>query len=367
MTITATTPRITYAGDGVTVDFAVPFAFFGSDEIKVIEKVIATGVETVKTLTTHYTVSGGNGSTGTVTAVSAPPGTVTWTLSRMTKRTQEVDYTPNDDFPAETHERALDRSMAVAQEIDDAVSRSAKLSETSSLTEITLPDPELDKLIGWKADLSGIENKTLPVGQAVYASIASTNSGATAAEAVTPAGLAGSKFNATGRHMLPIVAAAMQSATTNGAAPGAVETTTNKLLYRTLDFDSATQEFAGFVLPMPKGWDEASTITFRARWTAASSSGGVAWALQAVALSDDDALDVAYGTEQVVTDTLIATGDNHITGESAAITIAGSPAEGDLVAFRVKRVPANASDTLGADARLIALDIFLTLATANDA
>jgi hypothetical protein len=203
-------------------------------------------------------------------------------------------------------------------------------------------------------------------GIAEIATLAETDTGTDDTRIVTPLKLSGSKYNPIGKHMLPVMATAMQSATTNGAAVGAVETSSNKVLYRTLDYDTSTQEFAGFGLPMPKSWNEG-TVTFRARWTAASGSGGVAWALQALAVSDDDALDQAYGTEQVVTDTLIAADDLHITAESAAITIAGTPAEGDLVLFRIKRVPANASDTLGVDARLIAVDLFLTTNAGTDA
>ena len=191
-----------------------------------------------------------------------------------------------------------------------------------------------------------------------------TDTGSDDAKIVTPLKLSTSIYNPNGKHMLPVIAAAMQSATTNGAAAASVEATTNKTLYRTLDFDTGTQEFAGFAYPMPKSWDE-STITFRARWTAASGSGTVVWALQAVACTDDDTLDVAYGTEQTVTDTLIAANDLHTSPESSAITIAGTPTEGDLILFRVKRVPA--SDTLGVDARLIAIDLFITTNAGTDA
>jgi hypothetical protein len=187
-----------------------------------------------------------------------------------------------------------------------------------------------------------------------------------ATRGMRPDQFAASNFNPYGKHIIPLLAGSMQPATTNGAALGSVETTTNKVLYRTLDFDTTTQEFAGFALPMPKSWNE-STVTFRARWTAASGSGGVAWALQGLAVSDDDAIDTAYGTEQVVTDTLLSAGDMHTTAESSAITIAGTPAEGDVVMFRVKRVPANASDTLAVDARLIAIDLFITTNAGNDA
>jgi hypothetical protein len=76
MTINTTTNRVSYDGDGSTVEFTVPFAFFGADELEVVERVILTGAETTKTLTTDYTVADGGGTTGMVTAVAPPPSTV---------------------------------------------------------------------------------------------------------------------------------------------------------------------------------------------------------------------------------------------------------------------------------------------------
>lgn len=190
MTLSTTTSRITYTGDGSTVAFAVPFGFFGADEIDVIERSNETGIEIAKVLTTDYTVSGGSGATGTVTAVVAPGPENTWTIARRTKRTQMVDYTPNDPFPAETHERALDRLTALVQELDDELGRTATLSPTSPFTNLTLPHPSADTLLGWKADLSGLENKSIPPGSVVYAGINATRTGATSAEGVTPLSLA---------------------------------------------------------------------------------------------------------------------------------------------------------------------------------
>ncbi|WP_374314584.1 hypothetical protein [Dongia sp.] len=190
MTISTTTSRVTYAGDGSTVSFAVPFIFFGADEIDVIERSLASGGETLKVLTTDYAVSGGGGAGGTVTALMPPGSDKSWTIARRTNRTQEVDYTPNDPFPAETHERALDRLTALIQELDDKLGRAAALSPTSPVANLTLPDPDADKLLGWKGDLSGLENKNIPSGAAILAAIDKTRAGVTEVESATPRGLA---------------------------------------------------------------------------------------------------------------------------------------------------------------------------------
>lgn len=175
---------------------------------------------------------------------------------------------------------------------------------------------------------------------------------------------AGATVNGTNEFFIPANAWVPQS--TNGAAEGSTELATNLQVLETLDYDTTTQEFAVYLWAPPKRWS-LGTITFRAYWTAASGSGGVAWALQGLAVSDDDALNGAYGTEQVVTDTLITANDMHITAASAAITIAGTPADGDGIWLRIKRVPANGSDTLGVDAKLIGVKIFYTVDQGNDA
>lgn len=163
-----------------------------------------------------------------------------------------------------------------------------------------------------------------------------------------------------GKQTVWVPAAAMTSRTTNGAASGTTESTTNKVMNKTLDFDTTTQEFAQFTVAFPKGWDEG-TVTFIPFWTAASGSGGVVWGLQGVALSNDDAIDTAFGTAQTSTDTLISALDVHVGPESSAITIAGTPAEGDICYFQINRTVADGSDTLGVDAKLIGIQLLYTI------
>lgn len=150
-----------------------------------------------------------------------------------------------------------------------------------------------------------------------------------------------------------------ESAPTNGAATGIATYSTNNLAFRVFDFDQTTEESIVCKFKLPDSYNNG-TIKFKAKWTAASGSGGVAIGLSAVALSDDDAIDSALGTEVTVTDTLIATGDEHTTDASAAVTIAGSPATGDTIVIKVSRKVANGSDTLNADMRLLGIAIQYT-------
>lgn len=155
-----------------------------------------------------------------------------------------------------------------------------------------------------------------------------------------------------------IPSAALTPATTSGCASLAQsESSTNKVNYKTLDFDGTSEEYAWLLAFQAPDWWDLSTITVKFHWTAASGSGDVIWGAAALALSNDDAIDTALGTAQTVTDTLLATGDVHTTSATSALTVGGTPAKGDIIFLRVYRKAADAGDTLAADAKLIGITI----------
>lgn len=169
-----------------------------------------------------------------------------------------------------------------------------------------------------------------------------------------------------GQHTISVPAGAMIARTTNGAASATAERTNNRVMERGFDFDASSDEFVQFVVPMPKSWNEG-TVTAQFIWTAHSSSGNVVWGIQGLARGDGDGIDTAFGTAQTVTDGLLSTGAAHISAATSAITIGGSPAEGDMVWFQVYRDADSGSDTLGADARLLAVRLIYTTNAATDA
>lgn len=388
MTVSSTINREQYATNGVTTAFTIHFPFFNDTDVHAIF-VDASGNATTLVLNADFTVSGGGGAGGSLVATATPAAGGALTIYREIPFTQEDDYVEDDPLPADTLEGGFDRAVMRDQQLRDATTRALTFPVTVAPgVSGELPVPVADAFLRFSSDGQSIVSSPIAaLGAVGQATETVAGIGELATDAEMAAGTAGKLADAekvktsvdakiatavaaaspVGRHMVPILAAAMQPATTNGAAPGSVETTTNKLLYKTLDFDQTTQEFAGIVIPWPKSSDEG-TISFRGRWTAAGGTAaqGIALMLEAAAIGDDDALDVAYGGGVQVTDALIATGDLHITAESAAITIANL-AEGDLVALRVKRVPADAADTLAADLRLIAIDLFITTDAATDA
>jgi len=183
MAVSATTSTVSFTGNGSTTEFAVTFAFQGTGttaEIEVVERVIATGAETVKSNPSNFTVTGGNGSTGTVIAASAPADTVQWHIRRTTTRTQTTDYIANDPFPAETHELALDRLAMSQQEIQEELDRTFKVSRTNAITTPEFVDnasTRANKILGFSSDGNTLEAITGRVNSVSVSNVAVDGSG----------------------------------------------------------------------------------------------------------------------------------------------------------------------------------------------
>ncbi len=161
----------------------------------------------------------------------------------------------------------------------------------------------------------------------------------------------------------------MRSTVSNGCASLAtIETTVDRPDLQVLDFDSSADEHAQFQIPMPSSWDEG-TVTFRPFWAAGGAvTTGVAIGLQGVAVSDNETIDVVYGTPQVVQDDAQGATEEQLVGdESAAITIAGSPAANDMVFFRIFRDVSDGNDDMTQDMRLIGIQLFITTEAVVDA
>jgi len=135
-----------------------------------------------------------------------------------------------------------------------------------------------------------------------------------------------------------VPAGAFISTATSGAEIASREMATNDVNFAYAGFDTTTDEFAEFVWTMPKNWD-AGTVKFTAHWTntAGLSTETVTLGLAGVAFANDDPLDTAYGTIVTVADTWIAQNDLHISPQSTAVTIAGSPVAGQQVHFKLSR------------------------------
>lgn len=143
------------------------------------------------------------------------------------------------------------------------------------------------------------------------------------------------------------------------ASPTKSETTTNKINYYTLDFDTTSDEYAQWDFSMPSDWD-AGTITAVVYWTFAApgaTSETVNFAIKAGSLGNDDAIDTALGTAQTCTDIAITAGDVHVTAASSAITVAGAGASEWIVVECMRDI---SEDDLAGDAQLIGIMLTFT-------
>lgn len=132
MTVQSTTSRISYAGNGVTLGFAVPFRFLANTHLLVVLRA-ADGTETTQVLTTNYTVTGARSqSGGAVGMLVAPPAGTTLVITRNVPLTQLIDYKANDPFPEESAEDGLDQLTMALQQQTDTLGRALVLFDTDT-------------------------------------------------------------------------------------------------------------------------------------------------------------------------------------------------------------------------------------------
>jgi len=183
MTLSSTVNRASYSGNGSTTAFAFSYLFYSNTDLTVILVVDSTGVETVKTITTHYSVTGaGVASGGTVTMSTAPASGETLVIIRQVPLTQGLDLVENDPFPSELVEQQFDNLTMAAQQINTEVTRSIKLSEGDTTdVDLTLPTPVALKTFRWNAGLTALEEAEDP-GTAATAAAASAVTASTKAD-----------------------------------------------------------------------------------------------------------------------------------------------------------------------------------------
>jgi hypothetical protein len=128
MAVQSDTSSISYTGNNSTVtSYAVPFVFLENAHLAATAKVTATGVETAVTLTNHTGAGDVNG--GTVRTAVAVPATSTLTIFRIVPATQTTTYQEGGDFPAASHERALDKLTFLAQQNARKNDRAIRVTE----------------------------------------------------------------------------------------------------------------------------------------------------------------------------------------------------------------------------------------------
>ena len=170
MTLTATTNKVAYSGNGSTTSFAVTFIYWDDSDIRVILSNNTTGVETVWTNGTQYTLTGGDGATGTLTIDTSPtdytPATgETLTIKSNLPDTQSTSLPLGGALPSDAIEERFDKSVRLSQQLAEELSRSIQFSESSPVTSTLITETatqRADKLLTF--DASGELQVTQEVG-----------------------------------------------------------------------------------------------------------------------------------------------------------------------------------------------------------
>ena len=184
MTVSTTSSRIAYNGNGATLVFAFPYLFLADTDLDVY----VDGVQ--KTLTTDYTVTGaGADAGGNVTMLVAPGvGTGNVVIVRDPDLLQSTDLPPNDPFPANSVERMSDKLTLIVQRLRDLIDRAFRLADTDvSGASTAIATAVAGQFIRWKtpvtdglesADITGSGSIGIPVSVAQGGTNATTAAGA---------------------------------------------------------------------------------------------------------------------------------------------------------------------------------------------
>ena len=255
-------------------------------------------------------------------------------------------------------------STGIVTLVDDLILKdAATIGVTSSTSAITIASTGIVTFVD---DILIKDAGT--IGSATTAGAISIASNGLVNLATAAATVNSAVIKTAGTETIWVPASAMYASTTNPCADLVqVETTALRPDLKCLDFDPSSDEFAQFSVAFPKSWNEG-TITFQPYWTVTGTNAGtVAWQLGGIAASSDDTINTAFGT--LVAPAALAhsgtSNDLMVSVESGAVTIAGSPAVGDLCFFQINRDIS--ADAQTGDARLLGIKLFYTTNAATDA
>jgi hypothetical protein len=255
--------------------------------------------------------------------------------------------------------------------LDGVTSTAAELNildgVTSTFTELNL----LDGVTSTTAELNILDGVTSTAAELnILDGVTSTAAELNILDGVTSTAaelnqLDGVVAKTAGKETIWIPASAMQPTTSNPCGDlTTVETTSGRPDMVVLDFDKDADEFAQFSVAFPKSWN-LGTVTFQVFWAGIAATTDCDWSVDAVAMNDNETIDVAFGTAVVVTDNAQgAVEELLVSAESGALTIAGTPADNDLCFFRIGRDVSG--DAMDGDARLLGIKLFFTTDLAND-
>ena len=160
ISLTDNSPRIAVDFGSITAgqthkSFTVSFEFFDDADLNVYIN------GTLKTLTTHYTVTGGNGSTGTISLLTAGTSvTDKVVITRDIALGRTTDFPTSGPFDVTSLNLELDRFTAIAADLNDEIDRSVRLADFDPDVSLVLPvkDSRKGTVLAFNETTGAVEN-----------------------------------------------------------------------------------------------------------------------------------------------------------------------------------------------------------------
>lgn len=151
------------------------------------------------------------------------------------------------------------------------------------------------------------------------------------------------------RQLIPAAAMSPRAAT-DGPDVNGTTMSPNSAVIDQLYFDKDTQQYAAFATLVPSG---CTKFKARFEWTTpVAGTGSVVFEAAGVFVGDGVSLGTAFGTAQTVTDAYQSTNLNHVSALTAAITPAGTAADGRTCLVQVSRNTVHGDDNFTQPAAL---------------
>ena len=176
MTVTSGIARERFIGTGTTGPFSFNYRLYSQEHLTIV-KTDVDGVDSDLVLTTDYTVTlASDFGSATINLVANlegdgvdDGGSEVITVTRDPPIEQLTRWPRNDPFPSVTHERAADLAVMMIGRLNEKISRSLLLPESSALSGLQIPAPVAGAVLGWNVGATNLQNYQLAdIGSAAF-------------------------------------------------------------------------------------------------------------------------------------------------------------------------------------------------------
>ena len=186
--ISDNSPRISYTATAGQTAFTVPFEFFDASDLNVYIN------DVLQTLTTHYTVTGGDGSTGSITLVTGATLNDVVVITRDVTLERVTDFPTSGPFQVASLNVELDKMVAMVADMKDLADRGLRLSDSDTSASLVLANKDARKgtVLAFNATTGAVEvgptiadTNTIAEIKADIALLADIQDGTVATNAIT--------------------------------------------------------------------------------------------------------------------------------------------------------------------------------------